>query len=179
MIGAQSAIAQQRARRASLERNSAPPPGVVMEANPAAPLPLVPQPPSEAGGSGGPGPRERVLNKAGDDAAVSSPRSEVMSQWGKAKTKSKFTVGLTKAVGAAREMNRVMDYDDGPEEPHGSKSWGKSSNIYILLPDSQFRKIWDFFQVIFLFYVAVLTPLRIGFNIEVQGPGTDKGPSGT
>ena len=185
MIGAAAVASAQRRRRSSMEAAALP--GAVDEA-PA--TPLQPKPPS---GAGVPGPRSRSLAKENDapasEATDLTPGELALSEaaaaalagsanWEKAKTKSKLTANLSSAVSAAREMNRVMDYDDGPIETHGQSSWGKSQNKWIVLPDSRFRRIWDFFQVIFLLYVAIMTPYRIGFNIEVEGPGPNSSVSG-
>ena len=38
-------------------------------------------------------------------------------------------------------------------------------------PNSRFRKLWDISQILALFYVALLVPVRTGFGIELC-PGT-------
>eukprot|EP01043_Picozoa_sp_COSAG02_P029102 COSAG02_NODE_1796_length_10904_cov_23.136603_11_plen_1012_part_00 len=178
MHAAVATHAAQKARRSSMEQNLQPsPPGVVEQASGGG-LSLWPKPPSAQ--SGAPGPRSRSLAKESDALpAAATPKTErVLATWGRAKARSTGHANLSRALKTAREMNRVMDYDNGPES-HGRSSWGKSKDKWVVLPDSGFRKTWDVFQVVFLFYVAILTPLRIGFNIEVDGPGPDSTVSAT
>jgi CRP-like cAMP-binding protein len=180
-----------------MERNSQSSlPGTVEQASGGS-LSLQPKPPSAQ--SGAPGPRSRTLAKESDalpgelaDTPTGQARADkaegaaeptktvgVLASWGRARKKTKAHSLLSKGLESAREMNRVMDYDSNPVETHGRSSWGKSDEKWVVLPDSRFRKIWDVFQVVFLFYVAIMTPLRIGFNIEVDGPGPDSTASVT
>ena len=172
-------------------------PGFVQEAAPLQPRP----PPAAAAHSGGP--RSHMLAKESDAspgepagaptgqgkaprlpaALMANPSTKAAANsWQKARTRSNAKHSLGKALTVAREMNRAMEYDtesSSPSETHGRGARGKTDNKWIVLPDSRFRKIWDAFQVMFLFYVAILTPLRIGFNIEVEGPGRGSPVSAT
>ena len=168
----------------------APPPGFVQEAPP-----LQPRPPAGAAVHSG-GPRSRIVAKESDaspgepagaptgqgKASLANLSKQVpVNSWGKARARSNARKNLGKALDTAREMNRAMEYDTetSPSETHGRGMRGSTDDKWIVLPDSRFRKIWDAFQVMFLFYVAILTPLRIGFNVEVDGPGKGSTVSAT
>ena len=43
---------------------------------------------------------------------------------------------------------------------------------YVLMPDSNFKMVWDLSQVVVLLYVASIVPLRIGFNTDADAYST-------
>ena len=49
------------------------------------------------------------------------------------------------------------------EDPKYRKRW------YIISPDRPFRKSWDLFQALALFYLALLVPVRVGYDVNVKG----------
>lgn len=138
---------------------------------------MQPVPPSGPPGSV-PAPRPAAVGPAAPAASAASPAAKTAGAGAAALPKSgssglwkraqKAGVVASKLAGAqqtAREMNRVMDYEggvgDAEPENHYHGKW-------IVLPDSTFRKVWDAAQVVLLCYVAMVTPLRIGFDIEVE-----------
>jgi hypothetical protein len=40
-------------------------------------------------------------------------------------------------------------------------------------PDSTFSAVWDIFQIVFLFYVTLLVPIRVGFNVNSEPASTE------
>ena len=44
---------------------------------------------------------------------------------------------------------------------HGEKVW-------FIHPEGRFRKVWDFCQSFLLLYVAIMVPLRMGFDMEAE-----------
>ena len=48
-------------------------------------------------------------------------------------------------------------------DPKYSERW------YVILPDGNFRKSWDMIQALALFYLALLVPIRVGYDINAHG----------
>ena len=40
---------------------------------------------------------------------------------------------------------------------------------FIISPNTSFRKVWDLVQAIFLFYLSFFVPLRVAYDIDVEG----------
>ena len=67
----------------------------------------------------------------------------------------------TKFGGRAKSL--VQDADD--------KARGEVPTRWMYVnPDGQFRSVWDIFQVFVLFYLAWMTPFRVGFDAPAYGP---------
>ena len=60
------------------------------------------------------------------------------------------------------------DIDDVYGHPESKYLENLTLKWYLRDPDSMFSALWDILQVVFLVYVALIVPLRAGFDIEVE-----------
>lgn len=55
------------------------------------------------------------------------------------------------------------------EEINGGRNKYTRRHWWVVEPNCTFRKVWDIVQAVALFYVAVVVPVRVGFEIPVVG----------
>ena len=108
-------------------------------------------------------------------AAMDSPserRQKTMSaadRWASVQTKTKLVGKMQVDSQNVKHYGVQLDMSDSFANSHDDVVPEVNRLLYIN-PDGQFRSGWDIAQVIVLFYLAWVTPYRVGFDAPAYGP---------
>jgi hyperpolarization activated cyclic nucleotide-gated potassium channel 2 len=107
--------------------------------------------------------------KLSDDVSM----NQALSKWNKVRNmiSSKSTLNLLRSDSSISKEAMLFgkDVDSGAMKDPRSESEPVGRWWYVN-PDGQFRSAWDIAQVIVLFYLAWVTPYRVGFDAPAYGP---------
>ena len=104
----------------------------------------------------------------GEGGASASPggkASKVASIFGRSSWRKSF-VDTADSLQQETQMEQEFYHERDVteiEDPKYKRRW------YIISPDRPFRKSWDLFQALALFYLALLVPVRVGYDVNVKG----------
>jgi hypothetical protein len=113
----------------------------------------------------------KLKNAGAQDSAkqtVATPKSSRSSKWKKARNVMGVQTALTSQMLELRGLVGTQEEGTATIEDTEEKLRREKEKLegvwYIILPHSNFKIVWDLAQVAVLLYVAVLVPLRIGFD---------------
>lgn len=108
-------------------------------------------------------------------AMVDSPRNSKQNpmsaadRWASVQTKTKLVGKMQVDARDSKHYGVELDMSDSFATSHDDVVPEVNRLLYIN-PDGQFRSGWDIAQVIVLFYLAWVTPYRVGFDAPAYGP---------
>ena len=112
-----------------------------------------------------------------DDPAMSALESPLgrkntmsaMDRWAAVQTKTKLVGKMALDSQNVKHYGVELDMNDSFTMSHEDVAPEVNRMLYVN-PDGQFRSAWDIAQVIVLFYLAWVTPYRVGFDAPAYGP---------
>jgi hyperpolarization activated cyclic nucleotide-gated potassium channel 2 len=107
-------------------------------------------------------------------AAVDSPMGRKntksgLDRWAAVQAKTKLVGKMAVDSQNAKHYGVELDMNDSFNTSHEDVAPEVNRMLYVN-PDGQFRSAWDIAQVIVLFYLAWVTPYRVGFDAPAYGP---------